>query len=199
MASPHRNVQAYTAGKILRILSSPDTSAQKAALANLRRGIGHEPGAIPQLWGEYLLDMPEEMYGKNGKPSREEWAIYTALTLFALHQQGHDPALEPMHCTGQRIGAAVGRLVEDENDLERVMRRLNAAATANTPTAFAHYLRGLIQLLRASSIPVDYADLAGDIYLYQLSDYSGQVRLKWGQDFYRQYHKKSIKKESEES
>ena len=79
------------------------------------------------------------------------------------------------------------------------MRRLNAAATANTPTALAHYLRGLIQLLRASSIPVDYADLAGDIYLYQLSDYSGQVRLKWGQDFYRQYHKKSINKESKES
>ena len=54
--------------------------------------------------------------GKDGRPSYAEWAVYTALTLFALHQQGHS---EPMNAEGEenRLGRAVRKLVllgEDE-------------------------------------------------------------------------------------
>ena len=197
MASKRKGVEIYTESRIRRILNSSEPGAQKASFANLRRGVGKAPGELPQLWGEFLLDMPEKLFGRDGQPSREEWAIYTALTLFALHQQGHDPGTEPMHCDGQRLGTAVGQLVKWENeeqfksDLNRVLRRLNAAATTDSMPALAHYLRGLVQLLSADSIPLDYTALAGDIYEYQ-----AQIRLRWGQDFYGTIYKAS-KKEDE--
>lgn len=188
-AVTRKDVQTYTAKRISSILNASDPAMQKAALATLRRGVGHAPGELPQLWGEYLLDMPEEMYGINGQASREEWAIYIALTLFALHQQGHDPSVEPMYREGQSIGYAVGCLATNEVELNRILRRLNAAATANTTAALAHYLRGLIQLLRSESIPLDYVSLAGDIFQFQNPDSVGRIRLAWGQDFYRSYYK----------
>ena len=64
-----KEVQAVTARIINRIVNNPNSGAQKAALANLRRGIGHLPGELPQLWGEFLLDLPEEMHGWDGHPS----------------------------------------------------------------------------------------------------------------------------------
>ena len=69
----------------------------RAELAELRRGVGRAPGEKPMLWGTILTNLPEEFYGRNGEPSRAEWAIYIALTMFALHQQGHDIKTECMH------------------------------------------------------------------------------------------------------
>ena len=192
-----KEVQAVTARIINRIVNNPNSGAQKAALANLRRGIGHLPGELPQLWGEFLLDLPEEMHGWDGHPSQAEWAVYTALTLFALHQQGHELPADPMHREGSRFGSAVGSLAVDEDEMKRVLRRLNAAATANSITALAHYLRGLVQLLRTEGIPLDYAALAGDIYRYQFPETAAQVRLAWGQDFYKCYNKNKLGEDKE--
>ena len=192
MSTTRKKVQAVTAKIINRILKNPNPGGQKAALANLRRGVGHLPGEVPQLWGEFLLDLPEEMHGWDGQPSREEWAIYTALTLFALHQQGHELSADPMHREGIRFGSAVGLLATDEDEMRRVLQRMNAAATANSITALSHTLRGLIQLLRAEGIALDYATLAGDIYRYQFPGSATQVRLSWGQDFYACYNKNKL-------
>ena len=192
-----KEVQAVTARIINRIVNNPNSGAQKAALANLRRGIGHLPGELPQLWGEFLLDLPEEMHGWDGHPSEAEWAVYTALTLFALHQQGHELPADPMHREGSRFGSAVGGLAVDEDEMKRVLRRLNAAATANSITALAHYLRGLVQLLRTEGISLDYAALAGDIFRYQFPETTAQVRLAWGQDFYKCYNKNKLGEDKE--
>ena len=48
-----------------------------------------------------------------------------------------------------------------------------------------NHLRGLIQLLRSKEIPLDYVDLAGDLYEFQMPGGAARVRLRWGQDFYR--------------
>ncbi len=188
MSATGKSVRTFASKVLGRLLNTADVSAQKAALANLRRGIGHVPGELPQMWGEYLLEMPEEMYGRYGQPSREEWAVYTALTLFALHQQGRDPSKEPMHRTGRSVGSAAAFLAEDEDGMKRILRRLNAAATANTVEALSYYLRGIVQLLRSEGVPLDYVSLAGDIYDYQFPERINEVRLRWGQDFYGTYY-----------
>ena len=46
-------------------------------------------------------------------------------------------------------------------------------------------MRGIIQLLRGEGIPIDYPMLAADLYRYQFNSLVSNVRLKWGQDFYR--------------
>lgn len=72
----------------MRIVNSSSDGAVKASLANLRRGIGTTPGDIPELWELFLQDLPEEMLSRSGVPTHAQWAVYIALTLFALHQQG---------------------------------------------------------------------------------------------------------------
>lgn len=177
-------VRRFTQDKINQILRAQE-SAARAALANLRRGLGKPPGALPQLWGLTLEGLPEALYSKDGQPSRAEWAVYTALTLFALHQQGKDLKSECMNRQDSSLGKAVRRLAPAEDDLPRVKRRFDAAATADSPAEFAHHLKGLVQLLKAMDIPLDYPALAEDLYFFQYPGARDRVRLRWGQDFYR--------------
>lgn len=61
----------------LQVLPEPQ---RRAELAELRRGVGRQPGDLPALWGVVLADIPEQLQGSNG-PSKAEWAVYAALTL----------------------------------------------------------------------------------------------------------------------
>jgi len=172
--------------KLRQIEASPQSGETKALLANLRRGVGRIPGDLPELWGLLLQGLPEELQSKDGVPTREEWAIYTALTLYGIHQQGHDPAAEAMNAEGCLLGSAIRRLApgNDDDALDRVRHRLNALATSSDMQEAAYHLRGVVQLLRASGIPLDYPALAADLYRWQFADGAPQVRLRWGQEFY---------------
>ncbi len=75
---------------LFRLLSA-DESVIRGRLAELRRGAGRKPGEDPAVWGTIFSELPEDMYGSRGNPSKEEWAVHIALTLYAIHQQGRDP------------------------------------------------------------------------------------------------------------
>lgn len=175
----------YVVQTLNKLASDPNEARVRARLAELRRGVGRRPGDMPELWGLLFSDMPEAMLSDGGEPTRAEWAAYTALTLYALHQQSRDVRRENMYQEGQGLGRAVGRLVKSEDDRERVARRFNAFATADDMQEAAHHLRGLVQLLRAEGIPMDYVRLALDLYDFQFPESAPGVRLRWGQDFYR--------------
>lgn len=164
-----------------------EQSGSKAQLANLRRGIGKKPGELPELWGMFLKNLPEEFMGKNGKPSYAEWAVYTSLTLFALHQQGHSKS---MHLEGEehRFGRAVRMLCptkDDRESEENIRRKLSIAAGADDIEALSYHLKTIVKLLANQEILLDYVDLAKDLYWFQFENHADRVRLKWGQDFYR--------------
>ena len=142
------------------------------------------PGEMPQLWGFFLDGMPEEWMGDRD-PSRTEWAVYTALTLFALHQQGQDPEKEWMSQSGATLGKSAARLIGSEEDEGRISRRFYALATAASMEELSHHMRGMVQLLCSKGIPLDYPALAEDLFWYQQPKFQAQVRLRWGQDFYR--------------
>ena len=170
------------------LLGGPEPSVRKN-LAELRRGAGKRPGEDPYIWGFLFADLPEEMYGKRGAPSREEWAIYTALTLYAVHQQGNDPYQQNMNKKGLSLGAAAAQMVAkeggDEDARDRVSRRFYQVVLAADISAMVYYLRSFIQLLRSEGIGLDYPKLAKDLYRYQIPDSISSVRLQWGQDYYR--------------
>lgn len=186
MESMQRQIEDYMRRRLSDFASDPNAGRVRAQLATLRRGVGRKPGDMPDLWGLLFADMPEEMMSRTAEPTAAEWAAYTALTLYATHQQGTEINRQNMH-TGQdagRLGKAVARLVKNADDRERIARRFNAFATASDMTEAAHHLRGLIQLLRAEEIPLNYIRLAGDLYRFQNPEYAPDVRLSWGQDFY---------------
>ena len=188
-----QDVKLYAAQQLHRLQALPDNQ-RRAELAKLRRGIGHAPGDLPELWGSFLLEMPESFQGRSA-PSAAEWAVYLALTLYAMHQQGNDRL---MNCPGNTLGRAVRQLAERNSAGQdwteaSVLRRFNALATAEEITEISYHLRGMIQLLSAAKdggIPLDYPQLAADLYELQCTDprYAqtpANVRLRWGQDLYR--------------
>ncbi len=190
------------AAKRLNLLLAADDSTVRARLAELRHGIGSAPGEFPLLWGMIFEDLPEKMLGKYGKPSKEEWALFDALTLYALHQQGNDLRTNNMNAAGVSLGKAACRLVYADggtgDDRERVSRRFNQIALAEDIDSLTYYLRTFIPLLRGAGIGLDYAELARDIYLCQTENGRASVRLRWGQDYYSSDYKDEEEKVNEQ-
>ncbi len=177
--------KAYVAGQIRDLLKRIDTSDGRAMLANLRRGIGKVPGEIPELWGAFLNGLDDELYGQNGNPSPAEWAVYLSLTMFALHQQGN---AEPVQQEKMSLGNAAARLIDrsknEDEERNRIMQRFGSVITASDMPELSHHLRGMIQLLKANSVHLDYVQLAGDLLDFQYQDSRRRVQLRWGEDFY---------------
>lgn len=180
-------IYKHVAKKINTIEKISEKGSGKAILAKMRRGIGKEPGELAELWWIIFEELPEELIGKN-KASSVEWAIYTSLTLYALHRQGGDKAA---HCDGVSLGTATSNLIKSENDIERILNRLNLVVTANSPQDLAYYLKSVIQLLKNENILLDYALLAKHIYLFLISTTSNTIKLDWGRDFYRNLNKRN--------
>lgn len=182
-----QQVKKFMSRKLTYLEKNKENGSGKAVLAMLRRGVGRYPGELPELTGAFLNEMPEELIGYGAEPSYAEWAVYTALTLYALHQQGQS---HPMHVQGQKLGAAIRRLIPSGTPEENpsVLTRFNQMAVSTDISELAQHLRSIVTLLRSKGIPLDYVDLAGDLYDYQYDDNRVSLRLKWGRDFYRTPH-----------
>ena len=184
-----QDVKLYATQQLHRLQSLPDNQ-RRAELAKLRRGIGHAPGELPELWGSFLLGMPESFQGRSA-PSEAEWAVYLALTLYALHQQGEENV--SMNEKGCTLGRAVRLLAQNSAAAAQdwtessVLRRFNALATADSMPEVSHYLRGMVQLFRGNEpkLKLDYPRLAVELYRFQLPDQAANVRLQWGRDLYQ--------------
>lgn len=198
--SRSNDIKNYINSKINWLISNCETSSGKSLFSTLRRGIGKKPGDLPELWGVLLLDMPESFVGKTTAPSKEEWACYTALTLYALHQQGNDPATQPMHKKGDTLGKAMNQFSKcfnDENATDRILTKLRILSSSKSNQEIAYHFRTIIELLRSKNIALDYGELACDLFLLQSSEYSPSIRLKWGREFYSNNHKEDIQKSEE--
>lgn len=185
MAGEAKKVRDFVKHQISRLSGSKNEAAARATLAKLRRGIGNEPGSMPALWDVTLNGLDESLSSKDGAPTRGEWAVHTALTLYALHQQGIDMHQHAMSKDENTLGMSLRKLIKNEDDEKRVKRRFDAAATSDSLAEFSHHLRGLIQLLKTQDIPLDYPALAEDLYWFQFPEARDSVRLRWGRDFYR--------------
>ena len=182
MPNPNMLVRQYTLRQIARLDKQRHDSQGRAAMAHLRRGVGHVPGELPALWGSFLAGLPEELRSLNGEPSYAEWAIYTALTLYALHQQSKADSVQAENVS---LGKAALRLAGgSEEGRQRIWRRLNLVAQADDMQEMSYRLRQLVTLLKAGGIGLDYALLAADLFEYQFEASVNRVRLRWGQDYF---------------
>lgn len=187
-------IRDYVARQLNGLWSLPKPQ-RRAQLAELRRGVGRQPGDLPALWGSFLSELPRELWGKESttgecrEPSEAEWAVYLALTLYALHQQGEENI--SMNEKGCTLGRAVRQLAQNSVTAVQdwtessVLRRFNALATADSMPEVSHHLRGMIQLLRRDGLKLDYPQLAAELYQFQFPEGAANVRLQWGRDLYR--------------
>ncbi|MDR0490492.1 MAG: type I-E CRISPR-associated protein Cse2/CasB [Oscillospiraceae bacterium] len=187
-------VSGFVRQKIMQL--DQDTSNSRALCAKLRRAVGKEPGDVPDIWELTLQHSPEEWDSHTDKPSNEEWAVHTALTLYALHRQGKDKSMNREKVS---FAHAVGELVrDDENRFDAIQRRFNAVATAVEFTELAHHARGLIQLLKAEDKGMDYPRFAKDLFYYQYPSGANRIRLRWGEDFFHAMNRQKEKDDENE-
>ncbi|WP_432246673.1 type I-E CRISPR-associated protein Cse2/CasB [Streptomyces sanyensis] len=174
---------AEVAGSEIRRLQTgylADRSEAVAVLARLRRAAGKDVAAVPDLWG--ILDTGPLYEVPGIRHDAAEAAVYTAATLYALHQQSRRTG---MHRTGgDELGAAVRRLMAPDEIDEPVLKRFRQAGSAPALPLLAVRLRGLVLLLRGEDIGLDYAQLAEQLYVWQQPGGRDGVRRSWGRSFH---------------
>ena len=164
-----------------------------ASLAKLRRAAGKMPGESPDVWGLEFEDLPQELFGRGNEPSRGEWAVHLALTLYAVHQQSQSL---PMHVASdfkhhdyRGMGTAVRRLaatgIGEKLESGEMPRRFSAMVTSESIEEASHYARQLIHQLRGAGIPLDYVTFSGQLFDFQNPYTRDRVRLEWAREFSR--------------
>jgi len=145
-------------------------------LAAMRRGLGREAGAVPEMWRFYTT------LNADGHRTRELLAEHLSLVLFAVHQQSK---AQPMHRGGVGVGAAMRSLRDSGKfSVDAVDRRFAAAATATSPSELGMHLRGLVTQLRGIGQPLDYTRLFRDLRDCHYPERVSAVRRGWGAQYF---------------
>jgi len=136
----------------------------RGALADLRTGLGKEPGQMARVHRHVVPYLPEQRYN-------DRWYYITA-TLFGLF---------PEHRKGRSLGAAFQPLRAKSDSMEtRFVALLNAH-----PDDLDDHLRHIVRLLESAKPPqpLDWFRLFDDLLQWEYPE--GHVQLKWAQDFYK--------------
>ena len=150
----------------------------RGQMAALRGAIAREPGEVPEVWELTQVKVPDNA---GDAPTREEIAVHTAMTLYAVHQQSRTA---PMFRPGVGLGRAARELVGRDEENPSAQKRFNALVTSTTVAELRHHLRGFVSQLRARDIALDHAMLADDITRFQRPNGAKQVRLAWARQYY---------------
>ena len=172
--------------------SGPGSTAARALLARLRKLDKPSGGVWATAGSELFVGLPEICFSR-GDERRMLAAVKTSLKLYALHQQSRQ---QPMALVAKDSDQGEGTVRRSfgwscraiEYDLENatgVVRRLASLESARDFAGIENGLRGLIQLMRAHDVPVDYYQLARDLYLLQLDSCRSDVFMRWSRDYYR--------------
>ncbi len=167
-----------------RLVSRLDSARTRADLANLRRGLGKEPGAVPQLWPTYTR------LRADGAISDGLRAEHACLCLFGIHQQSHS---QPMH---KKDGLGLGQAMrlyrlawtntapDRDPDVNAVDKRMAALASSTTFRELEEHLRRAVTLLRSEGIAIDYDRLCLELIRWQRPQYRSRVVRSWGSGYY---------------
>ena len=150
----------------------------RGQMAALRGAVAREPGEVPEVWELTQVKVPDNA---GDAPTREEIAVHTAMTLYAVHQQSRTA---PMFRPGVGLGRAARELVGRDEENPSAQKRFNALVTSTTVAELRHHLRGFVSQLRARDIALDHAMLADDITRFQRPNGAKQVRLAWARQYY---------------
>ena len=132
------------------------------ALAELRSGLGREPGDMARVHKHVVPYLPDEKYN-------DPWYYLTA-TLFGAF---------PQHRKGRSLGAAFRPLKLKSDSMEaRFVALLNAH-----PDDVDDHLRHTVSLLKANEQPLDWFQLFKDLLQWNHPDRF--VQLQWARDFYK--------------
>lgn len=152
-----------------------------STLAALRRST---PGRVDDdsaTWAVVFGAVPDDLVFTSDSVEVLERTAHAALVLYAIHQASQP---RPMHVAGIRLGQALRRLPNAEDERGGVLRRFGSLVGASTPEAALYHLRSLMSLLRREGIAVDHVALFRDVVRLHSPRTAASVRRQWGRDFF---------------
>ncbi len=166
-------VQPTATDRFVSHLEALSAKGDRAALAVLRRGLSGEPAAMARVYPLVVPWLPR------GAPPWREDAFYTAASLYALHPQSW-----PRERSGPRdFGASFAWLRNRAASDQAIDRRFQALLACHGDELPDH-LRHAVSLLAANDVPVDWAQLIGDILNWRADERF--VQRRWARSFWGQ-------------
>lgn len=203
--SQRETVYKVTSRILGKLHNTLETSRTRATLAHLRNSIGHDISHTVEVWKDVFSEMPIEFLSRDGLVTKEENAVFVALQLYALHQQGLSESVHEKESNGgtrgekkirsSNIGHSL-KTLRDPKEYSGIDRRFNAMITSSSFQELVVHLRHLVSILKSKSkVKVNYARLADDLFWYQ-NGRKEQVRLRWGQSYYASNNNPSLKEKN---
>lgn len=174
-----------------------NSSTGKAALASVRSTASLASPRARLVWPLLLSHLDKTQLSYDGQPTRDEIAVYAAIRLYAIHQQGvtglvygpiiyNDSVNSDM--AGHPLLQVLGNLRSKKDGKEALDRHVEALLGTTTITSTIINLTHLVSILKTKSNKsqkIDYAQLAQELYWAQY-DYqsANRVRLRWGEQYY---------------
>ena len=123
--SQHTKQTVWTVTKkiIFKLSNQKEETYDKATLAKVRKTLGKPLSEATEIWPILFENLPEEFLSSYQQPSYEELAIYTALQLYALHQQGVSTSVmlddsKPYENIGSALGITGRQVTNIKNKYE---------------------------------------------------------------------------------
>ena len=138
----------------------------RAALAALRRGLGHPPGTVADMYRYVVPRLPAD-----ARPWLED-AYYLVAALFAYHP----------HPGGEgNVGDHFARARDPQGDDTATERRFTALLAAH-PNDLDFYLRQAINFLRSKDVPINWHQLIPDLLAWGHTE--RYVQKAWARAFW---------------
>jgi CRISPR system Cascade subunit CasB len=119
----------------------------RGALAALRRGLGHPPGTVADMYRYVVPWLPDD-----APPWRED-AYYVIAALFAYH---------PQRGGSGNMGGHFADARDPKGDNTAIERRFTALLAAH-PDDLDFYLRQAVSFLKSKEVPVNWHQLLPDV------------------------------------
>lgn len=140
----------------------------RGALAALRRGLGHPPGTVPDMYRYVVPWLP-------GDAQRwKEDAYYVVAALFAYHPQEGGKG---------NMGDHFAKTCEPQGDNTAIERRFTTLLAAH-PDDLDDYLRQAVSFLKSKEVPVNWHQLLRDRMAWSHPDYRERVQKNWARSFW---------------
>jgi CRISPR system Cascade subunit CasB len=147
-------------GYLLQI--SEPGKENRAALADLRSGLGKKPGEMARVHKHVVPFLPHKTYNDE--------CFYLTATLFGLFPKQREKT---------SLGAAFRPLKQKS---ESMSARFDALLSAD-PDDLGNHLRYVISLLKSNDLPFNWFQFLDDISRWDHPD--REVQLGWARDFYK--------------
>lgn len=148
-----------------------DKNPERAALADMRRGLSDFPNLSPYMHRHVRTRMPQRI-GEWGKIT-----YYLTAALFAAHQ---------IHTDKGNLGAHFHGLLDPQNaDANKPIERRFTYLLAAHPDDLHFHLRQSIAFLRSKEIAVNWVQLMWDIHKWNDPDDRAKVQERWASRFWQ--------------